>query len=555
VSGTEPEHWYEREPDRLAWELDEFERHGLAANVSHDDEGRLVVTTEVHFRGEPVEVRATYPHGYPHFALTVVGEARLLDRHQDPVGLNYCLLEEPADDWHPSRSAGQLIGKNLRSLLKDTEAGKAAIREGEADMAEPVGAQFLYDDKVVVLVAEPFLVHDLSATHGAMTLRRGAGHVRILAEADGIGAADRDLVEQYAGGGIEVAGRWVALAAPPRPEDFPQSVLEAIDGVDPSILARLDRQLRRKKGLPFAAALVGLTFVEQGPTRDEERRSWMLAELEQKRGYQPGLRRLLLPTQALSRIERQRRIPELSGLDRAHVVVVGAGSLGAPVALELAKAGVGRLDLIDPDRYDVNNAVRHVLATQRAGELKAEATAEECRCLNPFVDAHGHGVSLGNSVDGHQMLDGLLTTATLVIDTTGAATVGRFVSERARAADVPTIVAGLTAASYGADVLLVRPEGPCFDCFALAQDDKSIPSPPVGPRSAVTPIGCRHPAFAGAGFEATELAAVTARVAVRVSGLTQYPSGDGNWVVLNFRGDAHYQEGRTDVHPNCGRHG
>jgi molybdopterin/thiamine biosynthesis adenylyltransferase len=555
VSGTEPEHWYEREPNRLAWELDEFERHGLTATVSHDNGGRLVITTSVHFRGEPTEVSATYPHGYPHFPPTVVGEARLLDRHQDPVGLNYCLLEDPDNDWHPTRSAGQLIGKNLRALLKDTEAGAAAIREGEADMAEPVGAQFLYDDQVVILVTDPFLVYELNATGGAMTLKRGPARVRILAKAEGIGPADPALVQQYAAGGADVAGRWVALDRRPRPEDFPQSILEAIDAVDPSILGRLERQLGRKKGLPFAAALVGLTFIEQGPTRDEERRNWMFAEIEQKRGYQPGFRRLLLPSQALSQVERQRRIPELAGLDQAHVVVIGAGSLGAPVALELVKAGVGRLDLIDPDRYDVNNAVRHVLATERAGELKADATAVECRNLNPFVDAHGHDARLGNSAEAHRLLDGLLTTATLLIDTTGAEIVGRFAAERACAVGVPAIISGLTAASYGADVLLIRPDGPCIDCFTRAQEDNSMPSPPVGPRSAVTPIGCRHPAFAGAGFEVTELAAVTARFAVRATELTQYPPSDSNWIVLNFRGDPHYHEGGIDVHPECGRHG
>lgn len=554
MSGTEPERWYEREPDRLAWELDEFERHGLTAEVSYDQDGRLVITTEVHFRGEPVQVSATYPHGYPYFPPNVVGAARLLDRHQDPVGLNYCLLEDPENDWHPSRSAGRLIGKNLRALLKDADAGAAAIRAGEADMAEPVSAQFHYDDEVVILVAEPFLAYELSATHGAMTLKRGPARVHILAEAEGIGTTDPALVEQYAAAGTEVAGRWVAVDGRPRPEDFPQSILEAIDAVDPTILGRLDRRLRQKKALPFVGTIVGLTFIEQGPTRDEQRRNWMFAEIQQKRGYEPGLRRFLLPAQALSRAERQRRIPELAGLDQAHVIVIGAGSLGAPVALELAKAGVGRLDLIDPDSYDLNNAVRHVLEIEHAGEPKVAATAAKCRALNPFVDANAHESTIGNSLGAHQLLSRLLTTATLVIDTTGAETVGRFVAERARAAGVPMIVSGLTAASYGADILLIQPDGPCFDCFTRAQDDNSMPSPPGGPRSAVTPIGCRHPAFAGAGFEVTELAAVTTRIAVRATAQTQYPPGDANWVVLNFRADPHYGDGRIDVHPDCGRH-
>ena len=66
------------------------------------------------FRGEPAEITAAYPHSYPFFPPTVVGTARILDRHQDPIGLNYCLLENPARDWHPGRSVGALIGADLR---------------------------------------------------------------------------------------------------------------------------------------------------------------------------------------------------------------------------------------------------------------------------------------------------------------------------------------------------------------------------------------------------------------------------------------------------------
>lgn len=68
--------------------------------------------------------------------------AKLLDRHEDPFALNYCLLEDSQNDWHPFRSAGQLVGKNLRRLLADSAAGVEKITEGEANMAEPVSAQF-----------------------------------------------------------------------------------------------------------------------------------------------------------------------------------------------------------------------------------------------------------------------------------------------------------------------------------------------------------------------------------------------------------------------------
>lgn len=204
-------HWYDREPERVTWELDEFARHSLPAEVGYDAAKRLLITTEVRFRGEAVEVKVTYPHGYPDFAPTVSGAALLLDRHQDPVGLTYCLLEDPNRDWHPSRSAGQLVGKNLRNLLKDTAAGQAAIRAGEAVMAEPESAFFPQANRAVVFVGAPFLTSAIGAASGTLTIRQGGSRVRVLVEAKGLGSLDKRLLDRYPAAGPERHGRWVSL--------------------------------------------------------------------------------------------------------------------------------------------------------------------------------------------------------------------------------------------------------------------------------------------------------------------------------------------------------
>ena len=111
----------------------------------------------------------------------------------------------------------------------------------------------------------------------------------------------------------------------------------------------------------------------------------------------------------------------------------------------------------------------------------------------------------------------------------------------------------MTAASYGGEVFVVS-GGPCFDCFVGAQERGEIPQPPAGERSAVTPIGCRHPAFAGAGFEATELAAIAARTAVRGDGRNRLRPLDANWIIVDFRGGDHYRQGAIDVQGDCPKH-
>lgn len=67
----------------------------------------------------------------------------------------------------------------------------------------------------------------------------------------------------------------------------------------------------------------------------------------------------------LLRYSRQIMLPEveIEGQEKilaAHVVIVGLGGLGSPVALYLAAAGVGHLTLIDNDVVDASNLQRQI---------------------------------------------------------------------------------------------------------------------------------------------------------------------------------------------------
>jgi hypothetical protein len=62
---------------------------------------------------------------------------------------------------------------------------------------------------------------------------------------------------------------------------------------------------------------------------------------------------------------------------------VGCGSLGAGVAELLARGGVGRLTLIDPDTLSWDNVARHVLGGADVGSRKAVKLAKRLRALLP----------------------------------------------------------------------------------------------------------------------------------------------------------------------------
>lgn len=82
-------------------------------------------------------------------------------------------------------------------------------------------------------------------------------------------------------------------------------------------------------------------------------------------------------------------------LKAAHVGVIGAGGLGAPLLLYLAAAGVGRLTVIDDDVVSLSNLQRQILfGAGDIGRAKVEVAAEVLARLNPHVRAVARPVRL-----------------------------------------------------------------------------------------------------------------------------------------------------------------
>ncbi|MBQ8600359.1 MAG: tRNA threonylcarbamoyladenosine dehydratase [Clostridia bacterium] len=71
-------------------------------------------------------------------------------------------------------------------------------------------------------------------------------------------------------------------------------------------------------------------------------------------------------------------------LQNAHIVVVGAGGVGGAALEGLARAGIGRITVIDPDVFSVSNCNRQILAlSSTVGRSKAEVAGERCHAINP----------------------------------------------------------------------------------------------------------------------------------------------------------------------------
>jgi molybdopterin/thiamine biosynthesis adenylyltransferase/rhodanese-related sulfurtransferase len=93
----------------------------------------------------------------------------------------------------------------------------------------------------------------------------------------------------------------------------------------------------------------------------------------------------------LDRYSRHIMLPEVGEKGQAkllasRVLLLGAGGLGAPSALYLAAAGVGKLGLVDADVVDASNLQRQIIhATSRIGKPKVDSAEQALRDLNPDV--------------------------------------------------------------------------------------------------------------------------------------------------------------------------
>ena len=68
----------------------------------------------------------------------------------------------------------------------------------------------------------------------------------------------------------------------------------------------------------------------------------------------------------------------------------GLGGLGSNIAIALARAGVGKLILIDFDRVDITNLHRQQYKAEQIGMYKTVALAENLKEIAPYISLEVH---------------------------------------------------------------------------------------------------------------------------------------------------------------------
>jgi len=94
-------------------------------------------------------------------------------------------------------------------------------------------------------------------------------------------------------------------------------------------------------------------------------------------------------TWALARDHQRTTLQRRRGV---RVLVLGCGSLGSMVIEHLARAGVGRIDIVDREGFEAANCARHVLGSDSIDLSKTHEMASRLQRLVPGVQVNPHWV-------------------------------------------------------------------------------------------------------------------------------------------------------------------
>ncbi|HEX9114616.1 MAG TPA: molybdopterin-synthase adenylyltransferase MoeB [Anaerolineae bacterium] len=147
-------------------------------------------------------------------------------------------------------------------------------------------------------------------------------------------------------------------------------------------------------------------------------------------------------------------------LKAASVLLIGAGGLGAPVAMYLAAAGIGRLGIVDYDVVDITNLQRQIIhGTKDVGRPKLASAAERVRDINPnvWLDLYETPLTSANALD-------VLAPYDIVIDGTDNFPTRYLTNDACVLLGKPNVYGSIFRFEGQASVFYAR-EGPCYRCL------------------------------------------------------------------------------------------
>lgn len=558
--------WWERERQALSDAGIEFSVDEAAQKA-----GRLVLNLTVQWDGQPLRLVAHFPTAYPYFPPIVFAKGVNLARHQTLGSSQLCLLE--GDEW---KARSDTLAWMLTTQLKKVQDGQPGGPEEDAQgcEAEPLTGYLEKDQNSFV----GFPAYEFDGLPASGIFRIGVeqvtplrGTVLEVLDQDGarLFASEARSGADYRAPGQVMTGRWVKLPARPDFGDAKHFYDAAI-----AALPELEKpSWQQPPSGAWRADFVALLFEDEIGFKSAGGNVVLVSKtqtLKPKAGNvgKPQLNRAELE----SRANYFQRDVLSAGLQNGCVALVGAGSIGSPVAKLLAQSGIGVLRIFDHDVLDAGNAIRWELGRSAAGLPKAHILQNVIELNWPYTKVEGINWQVGaahyaNSPEEPKLFEKLYSGVSCLVDATAATATSNYLADLARHHGLPFVWMHGTNGAWGG---LVGRAGPnkedfCWMCHRYYLDDGTIPKLAAAPdEEKIQPPGCLDATFVGSQVDLSEVSLMGARLIIdevltRV-GAKKGSSYDWNVAVLQLRdGQGRPQPPKwtpyvLPPHPKCPKH-
>ena len=185
-------------------------------------------------------------------------------------------------------------------------------------------------------------------------------------------------------------------------------------------------------------------------------------------GFLNNNERIELPVEIIYKTACYERTPflqsEMDLLWNTTVVIIGCGTGGSKIAMELARAGVGHLKLCDLDTFDYANISRHEGDLLDIGKPKPQVVAERIYRINPAIK-----VEMYNEDIFERTLKEIqdILTGNLVVASTDKTSIQLLINELTHKFAIPGVFGGCYEEALGGEVFFTLPgeRMPCLACL------------------------------------------------------------------------------------------
>lgn len=509
--------WFTRREDLYKKEREVWGNLGFFVDNEMLEKHFLVVFKGViAFESDNYEFEIQYPDGYPFISPSIKCLSLKSEKHQTPLSNGVCWHEEWKD--YGIVTAEKMIPQ-LHKWLRGVKHGFNPAEESESP--EPLLYQRA-SEKFGIVVTATNVYENWTDKIGRFSINaRIKGNIT-QAELVNIESENQHFSSDNHLFSDVIRHKGVCFNVDETPPFFENgkellSWLEAKVRV-PDIKSLCIKEMREDG---FVGPLVGIRY-PHGGTYHFLVVALMYITRSEKWDYNLLYDFIVFESERFSEEHLFKRVSHLQPLQNKHVVIVGLGAIGSPIALELAKAGVGKMTFVDYDRVKSGNVVRHVTNLEHIGLPKVEAVKEVCLKHNPFVKITTKTQFWGNTDEF--IVKNILEKADILICCTGHSPTERYLDDIARRVGIPVVYAYSSLGAVSGRIFLVdSKEKGCYHCHQYAIGNGSVVSLKQPETSVhIYEEGCAGPAFLGSGIDTGTIALHASRLTLQVL-LKDYP--------------------------------